>query len=167
MTLDPEQQRIRSYLQGQAADKNLEDLIARVQEGVDELHAAANSVPAASLSTNPPGDDWAPIDCIRHAVQSDCQVAQQILHVALTGARPTDPEPTLDPERSALLARHTEAIDSLYAHVREADPAAFLDVKWDHPFFGDLNWREWLLFLRIHSKDHARQLVAMTAALGG
>lgn len=167
MSLDPEQQRIRGYLQGQAAEKTIEDLISRVQEGIDELHSAAAAVPAGRLTTNPPGDDWAPMDCIRHVVQSDCQVAQQILHVALTGALPTDPEPNLAPERDALLARHSEAIESLYAHVREADPAAFLDVKWDHPFFGDLNWREWLLFLRIHSKDHARQLVAMNAALGG
>ena len=167
MSLDPEQQRIRGYLQGQADSKTIEELISRVQEGVDELHAAAAAVPDERLGTRPPGDEWAPIDCIRHAVQSDCQVAQQILHVALTGGFPPEPEPALDPDRNRLLVRHAEAIDSLYAHVREADPAAFLDVKWDHPFFGDLNWREWLLFLRIHTKDHARQLTAMTAALSG
>jgi hypothetical protein len=80
---------------------------------------------------------------------------------------PTDPEPELAADRAVLLARHSEAIESLYAHVREADPSAFLDVKWSHPFFGDLNWREWLLFLRIHTKDHARQLASMTAALSG
>ena len=83
--------------------------------------------------------------------------------MALTGEMPAREDADLPPEVEPALTKHAEAIDSLYAHVRDADPAAFLDVKWKHPMFGDLNWREWLLFIRIHSKDHARQLAAMTA----
>ena len=51
-------------------------------------------------------------------------------------------------------------------HIRAADPNANLDTKWRHPMFGDLNWREWLLFLRIHAQDHARQLEKMDAQGG-
>lgn len=166
MSLDPEQERIRGYLQQQASAKSIEELIERVQQGVDELHAAANAVPASSLATNPPGDEWSPLDCLRHSVQSNAQASQQILHVALTGERPAGDEPDFGTDREQLIAKHSEAIESLYAHVREADPSAYLDVRWPHPFFGDLNWREWLLFLRIHCKDHAQQLTAMNGALG-
>jgi hypothetical protein len=94
------------------------------------------------------------------------QVAQQVIFASLEGTLPSDPEPVLPADRDAILARHIEAIDSLYEHVRAADPEANLHLKWEHQFFGDLNWREWLLFLRIHARDHARQLQAMSGQVG-
>lgn len=39
------------------------------------------------------------------------------------------------------------------------------DIKWEHGVFGDLNWREWLLFMRVHDLDHARQILAVSEAL--
>lgn len=156
--------RIRGYLQQQASQRTIDELIGRVQEGVDDLAAAARGVPDAALKVIPAGDEWTPMDCLRHAAASNMQVAQQVLFAALEGYLPTDGEPEVPSDREAVLAAHAEAIDSLYAHVRSADPAANLELKWKHPFFGDLNWREWLLFLRIHSKDHARQLAAMSGA---
>ena len=35
----------------------------------------------------------------------------------------------------------------------------------EHPFFGPLNWRETLLFMRLHDLDHAGQLKQIAAAL--
>jgi hypothetical protein len=46
--------------------------------------------------------------------------------------------------------------------VLAADPTAHLDRSIYHPIFGNLNWREALLFLRIHDLDHARQIQAAT-----
>ncbi|HML97016.1 MAG TPA: DinB family protein [Tepidiformaceae bacterium] len=157
--------RIRAYLQQQAAEKSVPELFDRVKEGMAELVEAARSVPAALLTSHPPGDDWAPLDCLRHAVQSNLQVAQDVLHVALTGSRPGEPEPELAPDRDALIAAQEASLESLWAHLSEAEPHSNLHVTWPHPFFGELNWREWLLFLRIHAKDHARQLTAMREAL--
>ena len=154
--------RIRGYLQQQAAQRTTEELIGRVQEAVDELAVAARGVPETSLNAIPEGDEWTPMDCLRHAASSNMQVAQQVLFAALEGYVPADGEPEVPSDRDAIIAAHAEAIDSLYVHVRSADPEANLELKWKHPFFGDLNWREWLLFLRIHSKDHARQLAAMS-----
>lgn len=160
-------ERIRGYLQQQAAQKDVSDLFGRVREGMDDLIAAARAVPAGKLETHPPGDDWAPLDCMQHAVQSNIQVAEDVLHVALTGARQGNGEPTLQRDRDTLIAAQEASLESLWAHVSEADPAANLHVTWEHPFFGELNWREWLLFLRIHARDHAGQLAAMREALGG
>jgi len=159
-----ENDRIRGYLQQQAL-KPIEDLISRAEEGIQELTAAAKAVPDADLDVTVAGETWTPMDCIRHAAGWNMRGAQAVLYVAHTGALPPGEETPLPSSRDEILARHREAIDSLYAHVRDADPQAFLDVKWQHPFFGDLNWREWLLFLRIHAKDHARQLTTMTGAL--
>ena len=35
----------------------------------------------------------------------------------------------------------------------------------EHPMFGPLNWRETLLFMRLHDLDHAGQLGKIAAAL--
>lgn len=158
--------RIRGYLQQQASQRTIEELIARVQEGVADLAAAARGVPESVLGVIPAGDEWSPMDCLRHAAASNMQVAQKVLFAALEGALPSDPEPELPANRDSIIAQHAEAIDSLYEHVRAANPEANLQLKWNHPFFGDLNWREWLLFLRIHSRDHARQLQAMSGQGG-
>ena len=156
--------RIRGYLQQQAAQRTIDELIGRVQEAVDDLAASARGVPEAALNVIPTGDEWTPMDCLRHAASSNMNVAQQVLYAALEGYVPIDNEPEVPIEREAILTAQAAAIDSLYEHVRAADPEANLDLKWKHPFFGDLNWREWLLFLRIHCKDHARQLAAMSGA---
>ncbi|MCE7927952.1 MAG: DinB family protein [Dehalococcoidia bacterium] len=164
MTTDPETLRIRSYLQSQAAEKSVEDLIARVEEGMKELAEAALAINPGARTTVPRGETWSPEDCLRHATGSDIHCARQILHVACTGELPGGEEQAPAGTFEEMLASHREALDSLYVHVREAGAGAFLDVKWEHPFFGELNWREWLLFLRIHAKDHARQLAAMAGS---
>lgn len=163
---NPEFDRIRQYLQQQAAQRNILELCDRVQDGVNDLAAAARAVPEAALDVVPAGDEWSPADCLRHAAASNMQVAQQVLYAALEGVLPGGGEPELPAGREAILEQHAAAIESLYAHVQAADPDANLDLKWEHQFFGELNWREWLLFLRIHSKDHARQLVAMSGQGG-
>lgn len=38
---------------------------------------------------------------------------------------------------------------------------ANLDAKHDHPFFGPLNWKEWLAFQRVHDGDHIEQIEAI------
>ena len=52
--------------------------------------------------------------------------------------------------------------EPLYERVLRATGEEHLDVKAESSF-GNLNWREWLLFMRIHDLDHARQLEAIAA----
>ena len=61
---------------------------------------------------------------------------------------------TLDHDREALFER-----------ALRADPAARLEQSISHGFFGMLNWRETLLFIRIHDLDHAGQLEKIATAL--
>ena len=67
--------------------------------------------------------------------------------------------------RADLLAVIEDSRQRLIAAVLAADPAARLDITWAHGEFGALNWREWLLFARVHTLDHARQVQAIAAAL--
>ena len=68
-------------------------------------------------------------------------------------------------EWSALLTPDREA---LIERVLRADPLASLERPIEHGMFGPLNWRETLLFMRLHDLDHAGQLqkigVALTAS---
>ena len=65
-------------------------------------------------------------------------------------------------EWSALLERDREA---LFTRVLRADPLANLEHPIEHGMFGPLNWRETLLFMRLHDLDHAGQLQKIAAAL--
>jgi hypothetical protein len=55
--------------------------------------------------------------------------------------------------------------DQLFAVVLRADPQVHLDITWGHGEFGRMNWREWLLFARVHALDHTRQMQAIATAL--
>lgn len=161
--MDEEQQRIRGYLQAKAAEYSTEELIARVEEGLAELLAAARAITPAAFGTAAAEGEWTPAECLDHVARACSVNATEVLHVALTGELPAAWEPEIAEGQEALCEHLRGTFDSLYAHIREASPLAFLEVRWPHPFFGELNWREWTLFLRIHCKDHARQVAEMTA----
>ena len=86
--------------------------------------------------------------------------AREVLYVALSGELPPEDESRLPETRDGLIAKHREAMDSLYAHVRDATDD-FLAVEWSHPAFGAMNWKEWLVFIHIHTEAHASQLESM------
>lgn len=161
--MDEEFLRIRGYLQEQASARSVPELVERVREGVAELLAAARAVPEGQLGEPLGPGEWSAAECIRHAAGHNIENARWILHAAWMGYGPADPPGAVPEEREALLAKMDEAMESLYVHVLEAAPDGNLEFTWAHPMFGELNWREWLLFLRIHSKDHARQLTAEAA----
>lgn len=162
MTFPPDViERGRAYLKSKAAELSIEEIIAKVEAALEKAHAAAEAVPGHRFVVSPAEGEWSGEECLRHLVEWDVRNAQQILYVALSGELPPEADVQLPADRETLLARHREAIDSLFAHVREAAPDAFLGIEWEHPFFGALNWREWLLFLELHNRDHGGQLQAM------
>ncbi len=149
------------WLRSEAASRSIEDIFQLVRDEMDAMYAAIRAVPEEHLDRVPDGEDWSPLRTLQHAVQANVQVAEDILNVCLTGARPGNPEPELPLDREALIHTQSEMNDSLWEHVSFADPSAFLDVTWPHMFFGELNWREWLLFLHMHAWDHRHQIDAI------
>lgn len=150
----------RRYLERDATALSVDEVIARVDTAAGRLRDAAMGVPEGSFEASR-ADGWSARECLAHVVGWNMRNAQQILYVALSGELPPEAEPEVPAERGEALAKHQEALDSLYVHVRDAEPEGFLYVRWEHPFFGELNWREWLLFLELHCIDHAGQLTAM------
>ncbi|MGE3075490.1 MAG: DinB family protein [Dehalococcoidia bacterium] len=152
--------KIRAWIQSEAK-KDLSEIKAFVDSQFADLTQAVVAIPSPKLNV-PVDDDWSPIDALKHAVEWNWQVGEDVLHVSLTGERPGNPTPTFEPERDALLARQQESLDSVWAHVSAADPQSFLDLTWPHPFFGELNWREWYFFIGVHCFDHKGQIRGMS-----
>src|SRR2546425_2195952 len=161
--------RIRGYLTAQGAKLSPDQLIGKVQEAMAQLRAAASSVPAARFNEPPAPGEWSANEVMAHVVEAGRHFGDAIVRILDSqapctprdvAARDTAPRP-LD-EWWALLERDRSA---LFQRVRNAHPMARLEATIAHPFFGALNWRETLLFMRLHDLDHAGQLAKVAGAL--
>lgn len=149
---------IRAWIQGQAAEQSLEGIRDYVASQYEGLLEAIDVTPGASLAAPAAPGEWSAIEAFQHVVEWNWQVGEDVLHACLMGERPGNPPPSFPADREALTSRLRESLDSVWAHVSAADPTAFLDVTWEHPFFGELNWREWFWFLGVHAMDHTNQV---------
>ena len=164
-----EQKRIRSYLQAQAAKQTPADIIAKVEAAMGDLAKAARSVSAARFAERPEPEEWSANEVLAHVVAADRYFGGGI--IAILEGRPG---PTRGEGRGNENAPHRPADEwlqilndqrsTLFDRVRAAEPGAHLDVMIEHSFFGPLNWRETLLFTRLHDLDHAAQLGKIAAA---
>ena len=165
-----EGRRIRSYLQAQGAKLSPAEVIDKVRAAMGDLHRAALGVPAARFDERPAPDEWSGNEVMAHVIDAGRHFGDQI--VAILDGRTRDggrstPAPSGRHgagQWSAMLEREREA---LFARVLAADPGTALDATIEHRMFGPLNWREALLFLRLHDLDHAGQMQKITAAFTG
>jgi len=166
-----EQTRIRGYLQAQGAKQTPTEIIAKVETAMADLATAARAVPAARFAERPEPEEWSANEVLSHVVAADGYFGGGV--VAILEGRPAPARGEgrgieNAPRRAAeewleILGRQRR---SLFDHVSGADAGARLDVTIEHPFFGPLNWRETLLFTRLHDLDHAGQLGKIAAAFG-
>ncbi|MGE5596417.1 MAG: DinB family protein [Hyphomicrobiales bacterium] len=169
-TPNPEFERIRSYLQAQASKLSIPDLVEKVRTDMGQLRAAIEAVPADGFGRRPAEGEWSANEILAHLLASSADVARGIVTV-LDGGAP--PERVADAIKGTTEQRTgsewwqalRDDRERLFERVSKARGDERLDVTWLHPMFGQLNWREWLLFTRIHDLDHARQLQANQAAL--
>jgi hypothetical protein len=165
---DPEAERIRSYLQAQAAKLPPSAIVERVRAAMTELKTAIDAVPQGRFGAKPTPDEWSANEVMDHVVAAGAHFAGGILSV-LDGR----PLPESDRERAPAPLRRPDEwwqiLESerkdLFDRALGADPTTNLDRHIDHGMFGSLNWRETLLFLRLHDLDHAGQLRKIAAAL--
>lgn len=165
-----EQLRIRGYLQAQGAKLAPAELIERVRQAMGQLRESVTAVPAARFGERPATGEWSANEVMAHVVDAGDRFAERITGVldgrASHGALADALERGV-PERSAeeWWSVFVPAREALFARVLAADPAEHPEPVIEHPFFGLLNWREALLFLRLHDLDHAGQLGKIAAAL--
>ena len=165
-----EQLRIRGYLQAQGAKLAPADLVERVRAAMDQVRESVTAVPPSRFNERPATDEWSANEVMAHVVTTGARFAERITGAIdghAPGAAVADVIESGAPEHTAeeWWTIFAVAREALFARVLSADPAAHLDRVIEHPFFGALNWREALLFLRLHDLDHAGQLQKIASAL--
>lgn len=163
--------RVREYLLAQGEKLSPAAIVEKVRESQEALLAAAARLPAASLATAPAAGEWSAAEVLQHVISSGANVGRRIVETiersdaagVLFEDRLEHVDADLDVARAReLLLAEREA---LFAVALAADPAAHLDrPAIEHMWFGPLNWKAALLFLRVHDLDHARQIEAIAAA---
>lgn len=162
--------RVRSYLASQAMRRTGVQLVETLHEAHRQFRAALAAIPDASFRTVPQTGEWSAADVLAHVCTIAALEERSICGVIKRGARPAPVADILEPApthttREQMLADLESCRERLMACVLQADPQAHLDVAWGHGEFGTMNWREWVLFARVHTLDHARQMQAIAAAL--
>jgi len=165
-----EQQRIRSYLVAQGAKLTPAAIVEKVRAAMAELEAASRAVSAERFGERPEPGEWSGNEVMSHVVAASLYFGGGIV-AALDGE---PPPPRMDGSGTEEAPRRTAAEwcgllssgrEALFERVLRADPDAALDRRIEHRMFGPLNWREALLFMRLHDLDHAGQLQKIAAAL--
>ena len=162
-----EQRRIRDYLRAQGAKLAPGDIIGKVRAAMVDLRGAALAVPARRFDERPAPEEWSGNEVMAHVVDAGRHFGDQI--IAILDGRPR----TVTSRARSAAERHTASEwttilqrdrDVLFERALRADPEANLDAMIEHRMFGPLNWREILLFTRLHDLDHAGQLQKIVAA---
>jgi hypothetical protein len=158
-----EQARIRSYLVSQAAKLTPATIVEKVQAAMADLAAAAKTIPASRFTERPAPEEWSGNEVMAHVLAADRYFGGGVIAI-LEGRPPTERGEGRGienaPQRTAVA--WFELLEAqrapLFAGALGAEPSIRLDRTIEHPFFGPLNWRETLLFTRLHDLDHAGQL---------
>jgi len=169
-SMETEFQRIRGHIISQAAGLTPAELAEKVRVGTAQLHAIAAAVPVAHFAQRPGPNDWSAAEVYTHILAMNEHGAQAIEGILDAGVQPPPISDVVTGEARADLA-DAEAYWQVYIARREALLARVvraagderLEIKIVHNWFGPLNWREWLLFMRFHDLDHMRQLQAIAA----
>src|SRR5215831_3130419 len=169
-TREEEVARVRSYLASQAMRRTPEQLVETLREAHKQFLAATADVPDETFRTIPREGEWSAADVLAHVCAIAAIDDRSICGVIELGEQPENIDDALEQApagatREHLLADIERHRERLIAVVLQADPQAHLDIVWGHNEFGNMNWREWLLFARVHTLDHARQMQAIAAAL--
>src|SRR5574340_844572 len=147
-----------------------EQLVDTLREAHQQFLTATAAIPDAAFRTISEEGEWSAADVLAHVCAIAAFDEHSICGVIERGEQPKDVEDALEKAppgatRAQLLADIERYRERLIAVVLMADPQAHLDIVWGHREFGKMNWREWLLFARVHTLDHAQQMQAIAAVL--
>jgi hypothetical protein len=166
-------QRVRDYLIAQANKLSMPELVEKVRKDTLPLKDLAEGANPAAFKTKPTPDDWSQAEVWTHILQMNDHGSAAITGILDSGAIPPRTRDILTGETREDLATAADYYatwldrrEALLARALQANGDEHLDIKINHPLFGDLSWREWLLFMRVHDLDHARQLQSVAATIG-
>jgi DinB superfamily len=169
-TSTDETERIRGYLIAQANKLTPTELVAKLRADTAPLQAIGAAVPVAHFAERPSPDEWSAAEVYTHILEMNERGASAIEGILDEGALPPPITDTVSGQTRAALTNADQywqtyivRREALLQRVSLASGGEHLEIKVVHNQFGALNWREWLLFMRVHDLDHMRQLQAINA----
>ncbi len=162
--------RVRSYLASQSMRRTPAQIAQVLQEAHQQFLAALSMVPEALSRTVPREGEWSALDVLMHMRTMAAFDLAAISTVLEHGTPPSHIQDTItlapqDATRPMLLTDLEHLRTQLITLVQQANPETHLEITWKHPEFGTMHWREWLLFARVHTLDHAHQIESIAVAL--
>jgi hypothetical protein len=162
---------VRSYIQHQGA-KSPDALVELVSTSQQRFVDAVDEVPDDIAGKKPAADEWSLRELIRHVIDAESGVAMLVERLA----RGQQPEQrggagrmVEDDDRP--FASYIDEVRSLNERmlgaIRRLPPEPNLTMTAKHPFFGELNCKEWAAFQRVHDEDHVQHAAKILAAVRG
>jgi hypothetical protein len=159
------QQQALAYARHQAA-KSLADLEALMERTGADCARCLDGVSDAQASFSH-GEEWSMKEVVGHMLGSSVAINHEI--AGLVAGR--EPPPT---GRTGVTAGGDRPVEELRGALAELwvetgrlvaslPEDGDLERTWDHPWFGPLNFKEWIAFQRLHAMDHLQQMDRLKA----
>lgn len=167
---DERRQRVLSHIREQT-QKGIPHMKALMREEWDRQWALIQGLRQAQANFKPGPDEFSIAQVVSHNALTDQRYGERI--AGLAGGQIVEPPISrgmLPPDEGApfqeLRQQCREVRLAIMTAVEGRDPSANLELKVVHPFFGPLNWQEWLVLLKVHGSDHTQQMEAISASPG-
>ena len=163
-------QQVVSYLEHQAG-KSLADLLLLVDRAASLTEQSLIDISAVQAGFRPSESEWSVVEIISHVSASLRGTARLVESLG----RGTESSSVSDALAYGVAGAMTPAemradvaaaYEGLRAVVRNLEDGVALEKTARHPFFGDLNWKEWVAFVYVHARDHAAQVEKVKSAPG-
>lgn len=162
MVNDDVRERVLSYIRHNAG-KSPAGVAALVGANQQQLLELVQGLSDEQAARRPAEGEWCVRELVRHVIASQSRVAELVSGLP-QGRRPEgsggigmmnedDGRPYAE-----LVAELQVANAKMLAAVGSLSETADLSAVARHPFFGDLNCREWAVFQRVHDADHIQQV---------
>ncbi len=164
---DPNQQAL-SYARHQAS-KSLAELAALMERtGADCARCLESVTEGQALFKPPPGtgpageDEWSIKEVLAHMIDSTATINREI--ASLVAGRPASTVGQIGVTRGddRPIEQIRRSLSDLWAETARLVASLPEDASRErtrtHPWFGPLNFREWVAFQRLHAMDHVQQI---------
>lgn len=170
MVTEDVRQRLVSYLEHQAK-KDVPALIGLIEGPRDGLLALLEGVSEEQAAFRPAPDEWSIADVVRHVTAAEESVASVVESLARgavpEGRRQTGSQTSEEGQPlTALVERLRAARADLLERMRGWPASPDVTARFEHPFFGLLDCKAWVVFQRVHDGDHIGQIEQVKAAEG-